>query len=119
MDQLDRTSRRGQRLTRRECDQASSRTAGGSVMPFKVLLTNDAARDLDELYDYIALHDAPRKVDYILEQIEKAFSNGPNSQSGVLTPRNCWRLGFVNIARFFSNLIVSFTGLWIRTSMFC
>jgi plasmid stabilization system protein ParE len=23
-------------------------------MPFKVLLTNDAARDLDELYDYIA-----------------------------------------------------------------
>jgi toxin ParE1/3/4 len=44
-------------------------------MPFKVLLTNDAARDLDELYDYIALHDAPRKADHVLEQIEKAFSN--------------------------------------------
>jgi toxin ParE1/3/4 len=44
-------------------------------MPFKVLLTTDAARDLDELYDYIALHDAPRKADYVLEQIEKAFSN--------------------------------------------
>jgi len=43
-------------------------------MPFTVLLTNDAARDLDELYDYIALHDAPRKADYVLEQIEKAFS---------------------------------------------
>ena len=43
-------------------------------MPFKVLLTNDAARDLDELYDYIALHDAPRKADSVLEQIEKAFS---------------------------------------------
>jgi toxin ParE1/3/4 len=43
-------------------------------MPFKVLLTNDAARDIDELYDYIALHDAPRKADYVLEQIEKAFS---------------------------------------------
>jgi toxin ParE1/3/4 len=43
-------------------------------MPFKVLLTNDAARDLDELYDYIALHDAPRKADFVLEQIEKAFS---------------------------------------------
>lgn len=43
-------------------------------MPFKVLLTNDAARDLDELYDYIALHDAPRKADTVLEQIEKAFS---------------------------------------------
>jgi toxin ParE1/3/4 len=43
-------------------------------MPFKVLLTDDAARDLDELYDYIALHDAPRKADHVLEQIEKAFS---------------------------------------------
>jgi toxin ParE1/3/4 len=43
-------------------------------MPFKVLLTNDAARDLDELYDYIALHDAPRKADHLLKQIEKAFS---------------------------------------------
>jgi toxin ParE1/3/4 len=43
-------------------------------MRFKVLLTDDAARDLDELYDYIALHDAPRKADYVLEQIEKAFS---------------------------------------------
>jgi toxin ParE1/3/4 len=43
-------------------------------MPFTVWLTHDAARDLDELYDYIALHDAPRKADYVLEQIEKAFS---------------------------------------------
>jgi toxin ParE1/3/4 len=38
------------------------------------MLTNDAARDLEELYDYIALHDAPRKADYVLDQIEKAFS---------------------------------------------
>jgi toxin ParE1/3/4 len=43
-------------------------------MPFRVMLTNDAARDLEELYDYIALHDAPRKADYVLDQIEKAFS---------------------------------------------
>ncbi|MGV7223990.1 MAG: type II toxin-antitoxin system RelE/ParE family toxin [Nitrospinales bacterium] len=43
-------------------------------MPFRVFLTNDAARDLEELYDYIALHDAPRKADYVLDQIEKAFS---------------------------------------------
>jgi toxin ParE1/3/4 len=43
-------------------------------MPFTVLLTHDAARDLDELYDYIALHDAPRKADYVLGQIEKTFS---------------------------------------------
>ncbi len=43
-------------------------------MPFAVLLTNDAARDLEELYDYIALHDAPQKADYVLEQVENAFS---------------------------------------------
>jgi toxin ParE1/3/4 len=43
-------------------------------MPFAVLLTNDAARDLEALYDYIALHDVPQKADYVLEQIEKAFS---------------------------------------------
>jgi toxin ParE1/3/4 len=43
-------------------------------MPFAVLLTNDVVRDLEALYDYIALHDAPQKVDYVLEQIEKAFS---------------------------------------------
>ncbi len=43
-------------------------------MPFAVLLTNDAARDIEALYDYIALHDAPQKADYVLEQIEKAFS---------------------------------------------
>lgn len=43
-------------------------------MPFAVFLTHDAARDLDELYGCIAVHDAPQKADYVLEQIEKAFS---------------------------------------------
>lgn len=42
---------------------------------FSVLLTNDAAIDLEEIYDYIALHDSPQNADYVLEQIEKAFSN--------------------------------------------
>ncbi|MFH2075543.1 MAG: type II toxin-antitoxin system RelE/ParE family toxin [Pseudomonadota bacterium] len=43
-------------------------------MPLAVFLTKDAVRDLDELYDYIALHDAPQKADHVLAQIEKAFS---------------------------------------------
>ena len=34
-------------------------------MPFAVLLTKDAARDLNELYDYIAAHDSPRKADWV------------------------------------------------------
>jgi toxin ParE1/3/4 len=44
-------------------------------MRFKVLLTKDALRDLEELYDYIAFHDTPRKADYVLDKIEKTFSN--------------------------------------------
>jgi toxin ParE1/3/4 len=43
-------------------------------MPYAVWLTADAARDLEELYDFIATHDAPRKADHVLKQIEKAFS---------------------------------------------
>lgn len=44
-------------------------------MAFQVFLTDDASRDLDELYDYIESHDAPGKADYVLDQIEKAFSS--------------------------------------------
>jgi toxin ParE1/3/4 len=44
-------------------------------MVFAVLLTNDAARDLDEIYNYIALHDSPQKADHVLERIEKVFSS--------------------------------------------
>ncbi|MFH2045633.1 MAG: type II toxin-antitoxin system RelE/ParE family toxin [Pseudomonadota bacterium] len=43
-------------------------------MPYTVLLTYDAARDLDELYGFIAKHDTPRKAEYVLGQIEKTFS---------------------------------------------
>lgn len=43
-------------------------------MSFQVFLTDDAARDLEDLYKYIELHAAPGKADYVLEQIEKAFA---------------------------------------------
>ncbi len=33
-------------------------------MPFVVFLTAAAARDLEELYQYIALHDAPDKAEH-------------------------------------------------------
>lgn len=42
---------------------------------FEVLLTNDAARDLEEIYNYIALHDSPPKADSVLARIEKLFSS--------------------------------------------
>lgn len=40
---------------------------------FEVLLTADAAADLEEIYEYISMHDAPTKADYVLDQIEKVM----------------------------------------------
>jgi toxin ParE1/3/4 len=62
-------------------------------MPSKVLLTDDAARDLEELYDYIALHDEPAKADYILEKIEKAFLSLRNSPNRGAHPKELLALG--------------------------
>ena len=53
-------------------------------MPFQVFLTDDAARDLEDLYYYIELHDVPGKADHVLEQIEKGFSSlSENPQRGA------------------------------------
>jgi len=62
-------------------------------MPFAVLLTNDAARDLNELYDYIAGHDSPQKTDYVLEQIEKAFSTLSEFPERGVYPKELLKLG--------------------------
>ena len=62
-------------------------------MPFAVLLTYDAARDLDELYDYIAEHDSPRKADNVLNQIEKAFYTLSEFPERGVYPKELLKLG--------------------------
>ena len=62
-------------------------------MPFAVLLTNDSARDLNELYDYIAVHDSSRKADYFLEQIEKTFSTLSEFPERGVYPKELLKLG--------------------------
>jgi len=53
-------------------------------MPFQVFLTDDAARDLEDLFDYIELHDVPGKADHVLDQIEKGFTSlSENPQRGA------------------------------------
>ena len=37
---------------------------------YEVVLTHDALRDLEELYDYIAARDAPAKADHVLDRHE-------------------------------------------------
>ena len=44
-------------------------------MSHRVLLTADAARDLEDIYDYIARHDAPAKADAVLDRIEQVLAN--------------------------------------------
>jgi len=44
-------------------------------MAFLVQLTADATGDLEEICDYIDRHDEPGRADYVLEQLEEAFSS--------------------------------------------
>jgi len=62
-------------------------------MPYAVLLTDDAARDLNELYDYLASHDSPRKADHVLKQIEKVFSTLSEFPERGVYPKELLKLG--------------------------
>jgi toxin ParE1/3/4 len=43
-------------------------------MPFDVLLTEGAARDLARIYDYIADNDSPEKADAVLARLEQVIN---------------------------------------------
>ena len=62
-------------------------------MGFSVFLTNDAARDLNEFYHYIALHDSPQKAECILERIEKTFSGLSEFPERGVYPKELLELG--------------------------
>ena len=62
-------------------------------MLLAVFLTNDAEGDLEELYDYIALHDSPQKADYVLEQIERAFARVSELPERGAHPKELLALG--------------------------
>lgn len=40
-------------------------------MPFRVLLNDSAALDLEEIFDYIATHDALERASHVLDRIEE------------------------------------------------
>jgi len=44
-------------------------------MRFEVLLTRDAERDLEDLYEYIATRDSAGNADRVLDRIEKALES--------------------------------------------
>lgn len=67
-------------------------------MRFEVLLAEDAARDLEEIHDYINEHCDPAKVVHVLERLETAIEVSPQARSAALTRRNSWFSVFVSAA---------------------
>jgi toxin ParE1/3/4 len=45
------------------------------VRSFKVILTENALLDFEDIAHYITLHDGPDKAEYVGRQIEKTFSS--------------------------------------------
>jgi toxin ParE1/3/4 len=62
-------------------------------MPFVVFLTADAARDLEELYQYIAVHDSPGKAEHVLTGIEQTFGSLSESLNRGAYPKELLVLG--------------------------
>ncbi len=55
-------------------------------MRFEVLLTEDAQRDLGEICDYIAEHDAPAKAEHVLNRLEQTVESlATNPERGSYT----------------------------------
>jgi toxin ParE1/3/4 len=62
-------------------------------MRFKVSLTADAARDLEELCDYIAEHDSPASAGHVLDRIEKVLESLAIQPERGSHPRELLALG--------------------------
>jgi toxin ParE1/3/4 len=62
-------------------------------MSFQIFITDDAERDLEDLYDFIEWYDVPGKADYVLDQIEKAFSSLSEIPERGAFPRELLAIG--------------------------
>lgn len=70
-------------------------------MHLSVLLTDDAVRDLEHIYDYIELHESRGKANYVLERIEKAFSSLSENPERGAYPRELIALGLREFRQIF------------------
>ncbi|OGW61434.1 MAG: plasmid stabilization protein [Nitrospirae bacterium RBG_16_64_22] len=62
-------------------------------MRFEVLLTEDAARDLEEIHDYINEHDESVKADTVLERLESALESLATTPGRGSYPKELLALG--------------------------
>ena len=62
-------------------------------MRFEVLLTEDAERDLEDIYTYIAEHDSREKADYVLDRLVEVTDDLAMSPDRGAHPRELSALG--------------------------
>jgi toxin ParE1/3/4 len=62
-------------------------------MRFKVLLTEGAERDLEDLYTYIAEHDCKQNADYVLDRLLDVTDSLATSSERGQSPRELAALG--------------------------
>ena len=62
-------------------------------MSYEVLLTEDAEKDLEELYDYLLEHDLPEKAGHVLKMMEDTFSRLSTLPHRGVYPKELLALG--------------------------
>jgi toxin ParE1/3/4 len=62
-------------------------------MHYKVLLTEDAEQDLEDLYAYIAKFDSPKKADYVLDRLLELTQSLATSPDRGTQPNELRSLG--------------------------
>ncbi|MCZ8116421.1 type II toxin-antitoxin system RelE/ParE family toxin [Silanimonas sp.] len=62
-------------------------------MRYRVELTEDAARDLDELHAYVAGHDSPRSAERLLDRILEVVTSLESAPDRGTVPRELRELG--------------------------
>ena len=70
-------------------------------MPFSVYLTDHAARDLEEIHEYISLNDASRKADAVLSKFESVFETLADFPERGSHPKELATLGILEYRQVF------------------
>ena len=70
-------------------------------MRYEVLLTAGAERDLEDIYDYIAEFDSPKKADYVLDRLLAVADSMAAFPGRGSHPRELQDLGIREYRQFF------------------
>jgi toxin ParE1/3/4 len=62
-------------------------------MSYRVLLTDEALRDLEDIDDFITENDSPRRADDVLTRIDEAFNKLKNMPERGSHPKELLELG--------------------------